>query len=141
MRCQAWNMTATEVQAALDGAAALAPPASKRSKREPFTTGLIERLAEKLNLDEPLDAAVNACLKVAFWSMARLGELTVRNAKAFDPVQHVKRSDVRTGEDQAGHEVTVIFVLRMKAAEDGEDLYFARQTGPCDLVEALENHI
>lgn len=117
---QKWDMTQTEVQAALDGAAALAPATSKRKKREPFTTDLISRLAEGLDLDNPLDAAVNACLKVAFWSMARLGELTVRSIKAFDPDIHVKRSDVRTGRDRGNNEVTVIFIPRTKAASEGE---------------------
>ncbi|KAG6883614.1 hypothetical protein C0992_008324, partial [Termitomyces sp. T32_za158] len=94
------------MQAAIDGATRLALAASKRSKCEPFTTEVIATLCEKLNIEDPLDAAINACLKVAFFGMARLGELVLPSQKAFDPEKHVKRSDVGEGEDRTGNNVT-----------------------------------
>lgn len=95
---------------------------------------------EALNLNEPLDAAVNACLKVAFWLMLRLSELTVKNIKTFDPALHVKPVNVTLGQDQGSNEVMVIFIFRTKAAANGKDLYFAHQQDECDLIAALRNY-
>jgi hypothetical protein len=63
---QDWCMREAEVEAALKGATVMAPPSSKRPKREPFTVKLIENLLELLDITEPLDAAVAACLTTTF---------------------------------------------------------------------------
>ena len=55
-----WHMNAAEMKAALDGAAILAPPSSKRPKRGPMTLEIISSLATKFDLSKPLDAAVFA---------------------------------------------------------------------------------
>lgn len=59
-----------EMQAALKGAAVLAPPSSRQLKREPFTVTLMEDLLQFLDLTDPFDAAVAACLTTVFWSVA-----------------------------------------------------------------------
>lgn len=38
-----------------------------------------------LDLSKPLDAAVYACLTTAFYALCRLGELTVKALKSFEP--------------------------------------------------------
>lgn len=88
-----------------------------------------------------MDAAINTCIKVAFFRMARLGELVLPNLKAFDPEKHVKRSDVTEGEDQEGNRVMVIFLPWTKVAVEGEDIYFAKESGASDPAEALTNHL
>lgn len=136
-----WRASEAEVQTALEGAARLAPKGARRPKRDPFTIDIIERLCAGLDRSKPADAAIDACLKVAFFGMARLGELVLPNLKAFDPGRHVKRSDVTDGEDREGNKVSVIFLPWTKVAPEGEDIYFAKQGGASDPTEALANHL
>ena len=136
-----WRMNAAEMKAALDGASILAPPTSRRPKRAPMTLDTISSLATKFDPSNPLDAAVFACLTSAFFSVARLGEFTVQSLKAFDPVQHVKRANVRQGQDRNGLEVTIIRIPRTKCSIDGEDVYWASQVGVYDPQAALDNHL
>ncbi|KAF5386972.1 hypothetical protein D9615_001776 [Tricholomella constricta] len=138
---QPWAASKAEIQAALTGGKARAPASSKNPKRDLFTTDLIERLRTQLDLTAPLDAAVFACLTVAFWSTARLGEFVLGNLTSFVAAEHVKRSDVRSTTDRADNPVTVIFVPKTKCSATGEDLYYAPQVGPCDPVAAMSNHL
>ncbi|KDQ50950.1 hypothetical protein JAAARDRAFT_89117, partial [Jaapia argillacea MUCL 33604] len=137
---QPWVMNLTEMKAALDGAAILAPPSSKRPKRKPFTPEFILSLRSALDLSKSLDAAVYACLTTTFWCAARLGEFTLPTLKAFDPEIHVTRSNMRYGEDRHGLRVTVFALPFTKASKTGEDVYWARQEGLCDPQAALANH-
>ncbi|KDQ49950.1 hypothetical protein JAAARDRAFT_712696, partial [Jaapia argillacea MUCL 33604] len=137
---QLWSMNQAEMKAALDGAAILAPPSSKRPKRVPFTVDLILSLRNVLDLSKPLDVAVYACLTTTFWCAARLGEFTLPTLKSFDPQLHVKRSDIRYGEDRNGLQVTVFALPFTKVSKTGEDVYWARQDGLCDPEAALLTH-
>jgi len=65
-----WKMKAAEMKAALDGATILAPPKSKKPKREPLTIATITAIAGRLNLSQPLDSTVYACLTTTFYSAA-----------------------------------------------------------------------
>jgi hypothetical protein len=93
-----------------------------------------------MDLTKPLDAAVFACLTTTFFSIARLGEFTLPNLKAFDPQQHVKRANVREGEDRHNLRVTIFHLPRTKCSPDGEDAYWAAQEGVADPKAALANH-
>ena len=135
-----WHMNVAEMKAALDGAAILAPPSSKKPKRGPMTLDIISSLATKLDLSKPLDAAVFACLTTTFFSAARLGEFTLPSLKAFDPSQHVKPSDVREDQDRNGLQVTVFRLPRTKCSINGEDIFWAKQDGIYDPQAALSNH-
>ena len=127
-----WHMNAAEMKAALDGAAILAPPSSKRPKRGPMTLKIISSLAMKFDLSKLLDAAVFACLTTTFFSAARLGEFTLPSLKAFHPSQHVKPSDVYEDQDRNGLRVTVFKLPRTKCSIDGEDVFWAKQEGIYD---------
>ena len=135
-----WHMNATEMKAALDGAAILAPPSSRRPKRAPLTVSVLTALATKFDLSKPLDAAVFACLTTTFFAAARLGEFTLPSLKAFVPSQHVKPSDVRHDQDRHGHQVTVFKLPRTKTSITGEDVFWSRQEGSIDPQAALANH-
>jgi hypothetical protein len=134
-------MNEKEVQAALKGATILAPPSSRRAKREPFTVALIEKLLQLLDLEDPFDAAVAACLTTIFWSVARTGEFTVPSLKKFDPSIHIKRSDIRYSEDRHGLKVTVFALPYTKCSPIGEDVYWAAQQGLTDPARLLANHL
>ncbi|KDQ61893.1 hypothetical protein JAAARDRAFT_55190 [Jaapia argillacea MUCL 33604] len=111
-----------------------------RLKRKPFTPTLISSIRDQLDLSTPLDAAVYACLTMTFWCAARVGEFTLPSLKAFNPQVHVKRSDVRNGEDRHGLQVTVFTLPFTKCSVEGEEVYWARQTGSFDPEAALANH-
>jgi hypothetical protein len=135
-----WVMDDAQVKAALTGATNLAPPSSKRPKRAPFTVTLIEKLLTALDMSTPLDAAVAACLTTTFYTVARTGEFTVPAINKFDPTIHIKRSDIRRGEDRHGFQVTVFAIPRTKCSHNGEDVYWAIQEGISNPDAALRNH-
>ncbi|KAG0703379.1 hypothetical protein DFH29DRAFT_998529 [Suillus ampliporus] len=85
---QTWEIQQSQLKSALDGAASQAPPDSKCTKREPFTIAIITQIRNHLDLNSPLNAAVFACLTTAFYSLTRLGELTVKSIKVFTSDQH-----------------------------------------------------
>ncbi|KAJ3504586.1 hypothetical protein NLJ89_g7863 [Agrocybe chaxingu] len=137
-----WDVDDTRLTSALTAVDRLAPPSSRRPKREPFTTDVITRIGANLNLSLPLDAAVFACLTTTFWSASRLGEFTVPSVGSFDPSRHVKRSDVSVN-DGAGRlnlPVTCFFLPWTKCAPRGETAYWSPQDGPTDPKAALHNH-
>lgn len=138
---QTWRIEQGELKSALDGAANEAPSGSKLSKREPLVITSIIKIRTHLNLESPLDAAVFACLTSSFYSLARLGELTVKSIKAFTPSQHVKRGDVQLdGEDRHGLRVSKIRIPCTKTSITGEDIYWAEQSDASDPKAALINH-
>ena len=93
-----------------------------------MTIEYISKLHPHFFKDEPLDVAVFACLMLAFWSTARLGELTITNLDSFDPLAHVKQSDLGERVDRNCSMTIVIHVPKTKAdSAQGEDLYWARQ--------------
>ena len=79
-----WNISGPDIDLIIKGAKAMAPPTSTQERREPMTVEYISKLHPHFSKDEPLDVAVFACLTLAFWSTARLGELTVTNLDSFD---------------------------------------------------------
>lgn len=136
-----WSMD-QQVRAALDGAAKLAPPASKKGARAPMTLNTLESLNGLLDPTQPLDAAVRAALNIMFYSLARTGELTVPSQKAFDPAIHIKPADIRADSDRNGLPVTVGHLPKTKSSPDtGEDIFFASQSGPSDPGIALQDHL
>ncbi|KAG2111120.1 hypothetical protein DEU56DRAFT_749658 [Suillus clintonianus] len=138
---RSWMVNTKELKAILDGATALAPSTSKSSKRNPFTVDILATIHAHVNLDDPLDAAVFACITTMFFTIARLGEFTVPAIKAFKPSKHITRENVSTAVDRNGLPVTKFHIPSTKMAPtEGEDAYWAAQEGPCDPKAALENH-
>lgn len=138
---QPWRVRQDELKAVLEGATELTPDTSKRTKREPFSTKLILDIRARLDLSKPLDAAVYACLTTAFYALCRLGELTVKSLKAFDPKKHVKRSNVEMDvKDRHDLLVTKIFLPRTKTSDNGQGVYWAQQDNHTDPKTALLNH-
>lgn len=138
----AWDVNHLEIQSVIKGAKVMAPPPSTRAKREPMPVNYMVKLRPHFSDQTPLDVAVYACLTSAFWSTARLGELTVKNLQAFDPASHVKRSDLGERVDRNGFKTTVIHVPKTKSnPTTGEDLYWAKQAGDSDPESALRRHL
>jgi hypothetical protein len=112
-------------------------------KKDPWTIAYLDKICRALRPDVPKDAAILACLTTAFWGAARLGEVTIPKLDSFNPLLHVKASDVEFGvRDRNNLEETVIFLPWTKTARElGEKIFWAKQEGPADPQTALENHL
>jgi hypothetical protein len=96
----------------------------------------------QLDLDNPLDAAVYACLTMCFYVSARLNEFTVRTLTSFNPNEHVTTQNLTYNQDRNGFKVTVLHLPMTKVAgPEGEDIYWATQVGNTDPSVALQNHL
>lgn len=138
-----WLVDPTTLKRCLEGAVKLAPASSKRLQRAPITVEIIVQFRSCLRLDEPLDAAIFACLTTCFWCIARLGEFTVPAIKNFSPARHITRADVATVQDR--HALTVLkfnipFTKTSASTGKGESVQCAKQDGLADPISALENH-
>ncbi|KAH7920748.1 hypothetical protein BV22DRAFT_966449, partial [Leucogyrophana mollusca] len=137
-----WRIKPDELKAMLEGATRLAPPSSKRAKRAPITPAIIVVLRNQLNLDDPRDAAIFACITTVFYCVARLGEFTVPALKNFDPTKHVTRAHMARESDRNGLTVTKFHIPSTKSAPVlGEETQFATQEGLSDPTAALSNHL
>ena len=142
-----WHLNDTEMAAVLKGADKMAPTSSKRKKRRPYTIQFITAIRSQLNLEEPQDAAVFACLTTCFYAVARVGEFTVPHLDAFDGLTRTDTSQqptyVLTPIVMASKtEVMVLHIPRTKVAPiEGKDVFWVRQEGLSDPYQALNNHL
>ena len=137
-----WHLNDTEMAAVLKGADKMAPASSKRKKCRPYTIQFITTIRAQLNLEDPLDAAVFACLTTCFYAVARVGEFTVPRLDAFDPDRHVTTANLCKDANRNGVEVMVLHIPQTKVAPtEGEDVFWARQEGLSNPYQALENHL
>jgi hypothetical protein len=136
-----WRLNHLETDAALKGAERLAPPSSRRKKRQPYTPQFIAKLHDQLKLDDPFDAAVFACLTTCFYAAARVGEFLIPRLDAFSPLHYVTVNHLRVDREASGLEVTVLHLPHTKAAPlEGEDVFWSSHPGTTDPYEALKNH-
>ncbi|EIN03361.1 hypothetical protein PUNSTDRAFT_139623 [Punctularia strigosozonata HHB-11173 SS5] len=104
-------------------------------------TDIIRAIRQQLALDQGFDAAVYACLTVAFYACARVSELTVRNRSSFEPGIHAKHTDLGLAEDRNGLWQQTLQLPRTKCAIGGEQIHWGQQDGITDPVAALANHL
>lgn len=137
-----WHLEKGEMDTILRAADKLTPSASKKKKRQPYTPDFITALRGQMNLEEPLDAAVFACLTTCFYASARLGEFTVRTLQSFNPSAHVTLQNLSYDQDRSGLKVTVLHLPKTKmGGNEGEDVYWASQDGETDPSAALQSHL
>ena len=95
-----------------------------------------------MNLEDPLDAAVFACLTTCFYASGRLGEFTVQTLQRFNPSTHITRQNLTYDQDRNGLKVTVLHLPRTKmVGSEGEDVYWATQGDETDPTAALQSHL
>ncbi|KIK93790.1 hypothetical protein PAXRUDRAFT_144277 [Paxillus rubicundulus Ve08.2h10] len=135
-----WALNNMETDALLKVAMLLAPPQSKRPPHEPYTMDLLVSICNHLDLSSPLHTAVFACLTSAFYATACMGELTTKTLLSFNPLSHVKPSDIQMECDCQGNLITNIHLPKLKSAPNGKDINWARQDGLSDPQAVLENH-
>ena len=137
----AWLVEPNELKLTLQGTTRLAPHASKCPKCPPMTINNIKAIRAFLNLDDPCDAAIYACMVVVFYSVAQLGKFTVTAITKFDATKHVTCRNVSFLEDQRGLPVIKFALPSTKCAPDGEDVQCVPQKGcVSDPKAALRNH-
>ncbi|KIK77047.1 hypothetical protein PAXRUDRAFT_168006 [Paxillus rubicundulus Ve08.2h10] len=136
-----WSHNDTKIEALLKAAVTLAPTSSKHKPWEPYTISALEMMRSNLNLVDPAEAAVFACLTTMFLCTAHVREFTVPHLDAFDPLLHVKPSNVTHEKDQQGLMVTNFRLPRTKSALLGEDISLVQQHGPLDPQTAFQNHL
>jgi hypothetical protein len=136
-----WRLNPLEMDALLKGADRLSPLSSKRKKRQPYTPEFITKIRQHLDLKDPFDAAVFACLTTCFYAAARVGEFLVPRLDAFSPACHVTLTNLRIDRNSDGLEVTILHLPRTKAAPlEGEDVFWSSHPGHTDPYKALNNH-
>jgi hypothetical protein len=102
-----WVLEKKEMDTMLRAADKLTPGTSRKKQRLPYTPAFIAAIRQQLNLEEPLDAAVFACLATCFYASARLGEFTVRPLGSFNPNPHITVRNLSYDQDRNGCKVTV----------------------------------
>ncbi|KAG2343430.1 hypothetical protein BDR05DRAFT_975979 [Suillus weaverae] len=136
-----WSLNDMEIDTLLKASISLTPASAKCSKCEPYTIDMIVAIHEQLNLSHPLDAAVFTCLTTSFFATAHASEFTILHLDAFNPAIHVKPSNVNDTYDHQNLHMKTFFLPRMKSAPEGEEVSWAKQTGPSDPEEAFANHL
>lgn len=124
----------------LQAASADAPLSSRQSPKQPYTIESLEKIIPCLDKTDPLEAAVAAAACILFWGLGRLGELTVRTQKDFDPAMHVQITHWKEETDREGRQVWSLFIPRTKVAPRGETIQWAWQVGQSDPEEAFKVH-
>jgi hypothetical protein len=137
-----WLPDEAILRRSIDGCKAFAPPSSKREKREPYTIAMLHTIRSHLDLDDPLDAACWACCCIAFFSLARLGELTIKRG-SFAPDIHATRAHLGHRQNSSGQGVSTLHIPKTKAAPiKGEDLVWHLQQDTASCPEtAMQNHL
>jgi len=138
-----WLIDADTLKATIEGASRLAPPSSKCPQCTPFTPEIISILRSQLDLDNPLDAAMFACITTCFWCIARLGEFTVPSINTFDPTKHITKVGLSLVKDRNGltvYKFDLPWTKTSRTSSHGESVQCAEQSGPVDPIFTLENH-
>ena len=107
-----------------------------------MTVDDLKIIRANLNLNDPGDAAIYACIAVGFYCAARLGELTVPNLREnFDPKKYITRKNFSALTDQHGLPVMKFHLPITKCEPRGEDIQCAPQTNCItDPQFVLDNH-
>jgi hypothetical protein len=91
-----------------------------------------------VDMTNPLDAEVYACLTTCFYATARLGEFTVeRLSDQFNPERSITPKHLSRVQDRDGNWVTNLRIPRTKVSDDGQDVFWAKQNDETDPESAL----
>ena len=138
----AWNVKEIEYKALLDGVRKLAPPSSRRPKWAPFTIPILEHFCMAMDLSNPRDAVILACLICAFFSITHLGELTVLAISKYNLLEHISRAGLTFTTNHENLPVIKFSLPRTKTSSDGEEAHCAPldPSSTVDPKSLIENH-
>jgi hypothetical protein len=138
-----WRIKDTKYKALLEGAAHLAPSSSKQQpKRVPFTIEILECFCLHMDLDNPHDSMIFACLTCSFFSKVRLGEFMISAIAKFDPLKHLTRQQVKFTNDHKGLPVIKFKLPFTKTSLNSKEVHCAPHpvVSPTDTKTALDNY-
>ncbi|KIJ19754.1 hypothetical protein PAXINDRAFT_67127 [Paxillus involutus ATCC 200175] len=138
----AWNINEPEYKALLEGATRLTPASSKQPKRSPFTATILEKFREVMNLEDPHNAVIFACLISSFYCIARLGEFTVSAISRFDPTKHISHSALTITHNHNDLPVMKFTIPATKTFPNGEEVHCTPHSppSPTSPKSAIETH-
>jgi hypothetical protein len=147
-----WYGNDKQLEKLIAGAQKLAPKDLRKKQRGPHKREELEQLKGGFDLSKPLDAAVYAVATVSFYSLARLGELTVPTEKAYKetPDAFARARDIKRNVNRDGLPTVGITLPRSKTSRPGRasdillvaPLHDASGTPiPTCPVDALETHL
>lgn len=136
-----WEMNELEMEALLRAAEKATPESSKWKKRLPYTLVFILAIQAQLDLNNPFEAAVHACLTTIFYACAQVGEFTVSTLTAFKADCHIKPSDISTEHDRNGLKSTAFQLPQTKTSIHRESVSWSRQNNDTDPERALSHHL
>ncbi|KAF8833786.1 hypothetical protein BDN67DRAFT_998878 [Paxillus ammoniavirescens] len=125
-----WSINEPEYKALLEGVMRLTPTSSKQPKRSPFTVAILEKFKEAMNLEDPCDTAIFACLVSSFYCIARLGEFTVPAISRFDPAKHISCAGLIIMRNHNNLPVMKFSIPNTKTSSDGEEVHCAPHEPP-----------
>ncbi|KAI6010289.1 hypothetical protein EDC04DRAFT_2871261 [Pisolithus marmoratus] len=119
---QPWMVNPDTLKRCIEGAVKLTPLSAKHPQHAPFTPEIISLFRLHLQLNEPLDAAIFACM------------MTFQSTKTFCPSKHIMCTGFSERFDLPWTKMTTM-------SGKGESIQCAKQDGPADPFFALENHL
>ena len=136
-----WEMNEPEMEALLKATEKATPESSKRKKRLPYTPQFISAIQAHLDLSNPFEAAVYACLTTTFYACTQVGEFTIPTLTAFKQNSHIKPSNVSSECDRNGLESITFQLPRTKTSIHGETVSWSKQNGDTDPEEVFTHHL
>jgi hypothetical protein len=137
-----WALKKSKIDVMLWAAIKLMPSSSRKKKQCPYTLIFILAVWSQLDLNNPLDAVVFACLTTCFYASARLGEFMVQTLNSFTPGMHITPLQLSYDQDRNSFKVTVLHLPKTKVpGNEGEGVYWASQEGDTDQTKALVQHL
>ncbi|KAE8203902.1 hypothetical protein CF328_g1381, partial [Tilletia controversa] len=103
---------------------------------------LIRRGATALN--NPTELVTVTVATCGLWGLFRLGELLLEKVPDFDPLLHVKRTNVSSQAASVNGKPTVIVTIKLprtKTSNTGDTVVLAPQESPSDPVGLLQLHL
>jgi len=124
----------------LSGVTNLAPLVSKRPKRAPVTTAMLDILVRDLDHKHPFDACVLATALTAFWGQCRLGEL-LPFATTADAAKRPRVIDIKLRPTRGEEASTLHLPSTKNSTARGEDVaLISRMSEIVDTPRALLHH-
>lgn len=139
--CHPWLVNQNKLKLILQNATCLAPHTSKCLKHPPMTLDDIKVIWTFLDLDNPCNAAIYACMVVIFYSIACLGEFMVSVITKFDPTKHIMCWNISFLQDQYGLPVIKLALPVTKCVPDVLQHHFLINPAPPNAHLFAQKHL
>lgn len=117
-----WTLASTDSELSMikAGARKLQGDSHMRPPRPPVTIAMLDSLAKHLS-DSPFDLSVKACAAIAFYGLARLGEIVTDSQSSFSPEKQPRRRDACLHSTGQRNKVLQVRLPHSKTKKPGEE--------------------